>query len=760
MHREFIKYIFIASLILYGSFLFSQEKLKTEANADLAEYTNKEGLPTTNIAKIAQSRDGFIWISGIEGTYRFNGYEFEEVGAEIDLPKMQNMYYDSVTDVLYFASPKKFIKMEGKDYKVYTEKEGYKINGLDGQEITFLDADSKGRLWIGSVTQWVDKKNNGGLTKFENGEFTVYDSTNFPLDNATGLIQTPYSDIIFTSFGHNTQTREGSYIALYKDGKFQRIDESLDISLQGANVFGKNNVNSVDKDGNTWLAFPGFRNTGKSQTNSGLLMYDGTKFHQYKDLAKIIGEDHYPVEVYYSPVMDKLYMTTFSLNSEFYNGKNNTIYEYDKGEWKSTDILEQIYPIKDLKSGVVIRDYQFNGAFFQSGNKYFPELLNLPSASSTKSSTYKDQLFYFTNDKWEKFDAFNATNIYEISNGVLMTDNRGFGIYYPNASRMLTEKDGLLKNNSFIPSMYTDRKGIVWISFSYTDLPAYAGTAATGINVWDGNKLRALTEKDGLASNITFHTFQDSKDRILIATSKGITMVREITNIGGEHIFKLNNIPDSGGKHYNTSSILETNNGDIYAWKNYVRPSENDLNEAHYYLGKLEGDRFVKIESPFGEEENNKKYQVFDLQEDNNGMLWFTGLFSDDLKDISSTPSRIMIYNGKTWKVPPKSWNVPSDQLHYVGKLDSGMYFLTVGGFYVFNWEKFIDLSDSVNVNADFRILKGASVAGTLTHIQADDKLYIRLRRKGLVIFDGTHLDFYTKKEGLPTANILKSGYG
>ena len=82
------------------------------------------------------------------------------------------------------------------------------------------------------------------------------------------------------------------------------------------------------------------------------------------------------------------------------------------------------------------------------------------------------------------------------------------------------------------------------------------------------------------------------------------------------------------------------------------------------------------------------------------------------------------------------------------------MYFLTVGGFYVFNGNNFVNLSDSVNENADFRILKGASVAGTKTDIQAGGRLYIRLRNRGLVIYDGTNLKFYTKKDGLPSSNL------
>ncbi len=113
-----------------------------------------------------------------------------------------------------------------------------------------------------------------------------------------------------------------------------------------------------------------------------------------------------------------------------------------------------------------------------------------------------------------------------------------------------------------------------------------------------------------------------------------------------------------------------------------------------------------------------------------------------------------MVYDGKSWANAPDTWEVPEDQLHYVGTLDNGMYYLTVNGFYNFDGKKFVNLIDSVDANADFRLLKGASVAGTKTDNQADGKLYIRLRNRGLVIFDGINLNFYTKKDGLPSANL------
>ncbi len=748
------KYLMLFIFFVFSSLALSQQKQKTEANADLIEYTNKEGLPSTNIANIIQTKDGFIWLSGIEGTYRFNGYEFEEVGTDIELPSMQRMYYDSTKNVMYFASPKKFITFDGKEFKVYTENEGYTIKGSSGQVISFIRSDSKGRIWIGSETPFVDKKNNGGLAYFENDKFSVFDSTNFPLDNATDFIETPYGDLIFNSSGHNTRTFEGAYIALYKNGKFARVDESMGITLRGAMFLPDPLRSSIDKGGNTWIAFNGGSFVIETANNLGVLMYDGNKFYQFTDIMKQLKSDQRPLQVYYSKQLNKLFLSTFIFDGELFNTNNNIIYEFDNGRWKTSDILKGLTDFKELKSGKTINDFRFTRAAFTKPNKYFPEFLVFPGTIEDQSSKYPDQMFSLGSGKVNKFDALNGYYGTEIDDGVLLNTSSGFGIYYPNYSRMLTKQDGLLLTKGGIPNLYTDNDGFVWLSYSYSEIPDYARTENVGLNVWDGNKLRTITEEDGLSGNISFATYQDSQKRIWIATSKGVTMVNKILNSDEERILKLKSIPEENGKPYNTSNIFETSNGDIYAWENYVRPAADKLVESDYYLGKFDGEKFVKIKSPFSNSDNNNKYRLFNLLEDNDGRIWFIGIFAETIKDISTAHSKIMLYDGKSWTTPPESWNVPSEQLRYVGKLKNGMYFLTVGGFYGFNGKSFVNLIDSVNANADFRILKGASVAGTKTDIQAGDNLYIRLRGRGLVIFDGTNLQFYTKKDGLPSAEL------
>ncbi|MBK7380171.1 MAG: hypothetical protein IPJ03_14430 [Ignavibacteriales bacterium] len=62
-------------------------------------------------------------------------------------------------------------------------------------------------------------------------------------------------------------------------------------------------------------------------------------------------------------------------------------------------------------------------------------------------------------------------------------------------------------------------------------------------------------------------------------------------------------------------------------------------------------------------------------------VLWY---FSDNIKDITSAQSKVMLYDGKSWTKPPKSWNIPSEQLHYVGNLKKWDVLLNGWGDFMF----------------------------------------------------------------------------
>jgi serine phosphatase RsbU (regulator of sigma subunit) len=266
-------------------------------------------------------------------------------------------------------------------------------------------------------------------------------------------------------------------------------------------------------------------------------------------------------------------------------------------------------------------------------------------------------------------------------------------------------------------------------------------------------QLSILLEKDGLSGNATFNTFHDSKNRIWIPTTKGVTLCREIQNSKGEWLFKFEKIHGNTSDNYNATNLLETSKGEIYAWQTAVGLTFGDF-KPDFYLGRFDGEKFIEIPSPFEDKLRMMNSQFFELRESPDGNLLLEGLFTNELSELPTARSYIMVYKDRQWSKAPDKWKIPEEQLHYVGTLDNGMYYLTVNGFYNFNGNEFINLIDSVDANANFQLLKGASVAGTKTDNQADGKLFIRLRNRGLVIFDGTNLNFYTKKDGLPSANL------
>ena len=597
---------------------------------------------------------------------------------------------------------------------------------------------------------------NGGLTRFENGKFTVYDSTSFPLHNATGFIETPYGDIIFGSSGRNTQNAQEAYIALYKGNKFERIDESKGINLVNPVLRTDPYDSPFDDEGNTWVAFSGLFDfvADDKGIRSGVLKYDGTRFIQYPGLEKYLKATLTIGSVFFHKETGKIFATSLSSAPRSYSINNVDIFEFRNGRWFPSDIYREIGRLRNLRSGEVISDFSYTDTWFYSNGKTLPSGFHFNTGGTVGSSANPGQYYTYNKGKWEKYDAVPGNPELDLHKGLLISNSKGIGFYHPEESRILKEKDGLASTNVGIPNFYVDRNQIIWMSYSYSELPTYAEFNDHGINLWDGKQLRSYTTKDGLTSNTTFNYMHDNQERLWLGTSKGAMLIREFKNTRGDWVFKFKAVFCGDDPEQGVTSFIETKKGEIYAWQNYVRPAYGEMEAEKFFLGRYNGEKFVSIPSPFSESFNNKKYQMVHLREDKKGRLWLEGRSADLIQELTSVKNEILIFDGNKWNIPPESWGIPNEQLYFVGELDNGAYYLTVGHFYKFDGERFIDLSDSVSTDADYRVLKGASVTGTKTEIQVDDWLYIRLRNRGLVVFNGTKLKYYTPKEGFFATDI------
>lgn len=753
MKSNYIKNIVLISALLFVN-VNAQNKIKTSQNSDIIEYRSKDGLPSNNFTSAAQTKDGYIWLSGPEGTFRFDGYEFAYIGKELGIPEMQAVFYDSSKDMLYFASPEKFASFDGSKFTAYDHSSGYALKDNPGQVISFVKKDSKGTIWIGSYTPFVDRSFNGSLINFRNNKFTTFDSLSFPLHNASNFLETPFGDLIFTSFGRNTQNGDGAYIALYKNDRFTKIDSAYGFNYYNA-IIEDEYSSYIDLNGNTYIPFSGNLDLENENTNkgSGVLIYDGENFKSLPGLENKIAKGNYVGSVFCDNENKKVYANIYRFAAEKISKSDNTIFEINNNKWDPSEILKEIY-LNAGNDAFKLLNFSYNFSRFQKSSNQFPFSLIFGSVGISQSSSDVTQFFTVKNNKWEKYDAFIGNTIINLNNGVLLATAKGIGFYSKNNSILLTKKDGLLYPETTIPQLYTDKNGLVWIINSYSDIPTYISLSSVGINVWDGNKLRTITIKDGLKSNITFEPLQDSNMRIWIPTDKGITQIREIRNSDGEWIFKLKNYNLKSGEDYNVSTVLETEKKELYVYQNYVRPQYSSVPNADFFLGKIVDNNIEEIKSPFSKELQSLPYQLFSLRAAKNGHLWLAGHFANNIEKLSSVKTELKIFDGTNWIDPPKDWNVPNQKLHFVGELDNGAFYLTAGHFYNFNGREFIELSDSIDQFANYSILKGASVSGTQTNIQVGNYLYIRLRNRGLAIFDGKNLNYYTPRNSIIPTDI------
>ena len=492
------KSIILIHILLFSIFFLStslaQQRYKSEANADVITYTVKEGLPVSKIASVSQTADGYVWISGLEGTVRFNGYEFQEPGKEYGLPDMQFNYYDSVSNTIYFASTDKFIILKDNKFQLFTKKDGYQTSGLPGRNVSFIKKDSKNRIWIGTSTVYIDADHNGSLTVFENGKFTLLDSTKFPLHNATDMFETPYGDLIFFSDGKNTNTNNEAYIALYKDGNFQKIDKSKGVNFCGS-IFLYNKVTPVvDGKGNTWIPFIGSGTNSKLNSGtSGVLMYDGKDFHSYTGLQKYLVGNTRVISVLYLEKDKNMYATIADLNGVVYSKGAGILLKLVNNRWEEVDLYRDIGDITNLATKEKIFDFKYTFAKLIPGNEIFPDLLSIGVLEETGISVYNEQYFYF-DDGWKKYDGFKGFPITTIKDAAFIRNPLGFSLYVPNKSILLNENDGITDIENLYPFMYSDKNGIVWIYYSNTGLPPDFVVGHLGINAWDGNDFTKLQQ--------------------------------------------------------------------------------------------------------------------------------------------------------------------------------------------------------------------------------------------------------------------------
>jgi ligand-binding sensor domain-containing protein/signal transduction histidine kinase len=171
-------------------------------------WQREQGLPENYVRAMAQTRDGYLWVGSDDGVSRFDGVSFFSLGLQ---------------------------------------------EGFQSEPVKVLLGDSRGALWIGSVS--------GGLNRWQGGKLSKFTTRDgLPSDSITALAEDGAGRIwVGTQAG----------LAVFQDGRLT--------SLSGAGIISGRPITTLfsDRKGTMWVGAAGI----------GVFSYHGSEFVQLRDPA-------------------------------------------------------------------------------------------------------------------------------------------------------------------------------------------------------------------------------------------------------------------------------------------------------------------------------------------------------------------------------------------------------------------------------------------------------------------------------------------
>jgi PAS domain S-box-containing protein len=481
-------------------------------------YTNYNvvsGLPSNQINKIHQDRNGRLWVATMNGVCKFDGKAFtkiDEVNILNNNP-VKSIFEDHSGNLWFGTIRKGLVKYSGTGFSYFTTNEG-----LLSDIVNAVCEDKQGNIWIGT---------SEGLCEYDGKQFTNYTV-------AKGLVNNNIFDLLQDSKGRIWIATIGG-VSMFDGTRFTNY--TLDEGLVSNIVY----CIRETREGKIWFG-----------TYEGVSVFDGSNFKNYT-LA-----DGLPNERVEDLTQDK-------------NG-NIWIGTYGGGLAK-IDNKESIVPIK-LKDGVnnniiksIIEDREgnywlgtWNGIYKYNGDRFISYTLEDGLSNNNILSVYADA----SNRIWfgtlaggvniydgATFSNLNAENglksntiwsIYQDKEGYFwFGTTNGPSRYNPSSHRLESLFPEL--ENQIIYTILQDHKKNL-----------YFGTDK-GIYKFDGASFTRIGAGEGLVNDKVRVLFEDQQGKIWIGTQKGIYFMEGNRAYSFDEAYKLPKAP--------ITSIIKDNFGNI-----------------------------------------------------------------------------------------------------------------------------------------------------------------------------------------------------
>jgi signal transduction histidine kinase/ligand-binding sensor domain-containing protein len=553
--------------------------LALEPNKAITQYVHrvwqvKDGLPINTVNKIAQDKDGYLWLATYQGIARFDGRRIV-IFEQKNVPALKtNLIHVNTTasdgSVWFGTEGGGAVRLRGGVYETLTTE-----NGLAGDDVKAIYEARDGSLWFGTVKK--------GLSRYKDGTFTNYINDELAGVSVWNFAETP-------------------------DGSLWIGTDRLPLRLQNEQfrVYGKTDgltlqssaAMKVDKQGKLWIGGNGGLNVWQNET--------------FSDYSKAVGFDGSTVMTIFEDSDESLWIGTADKGIIRY--RNGQTEKFQSSDGLSSDIITHIYEDRegtlwvatesgglhqifngnvtaistqqglanDSLGGLIETDEGmwithnkglsriFEGEITNlSVGKELPEqtgwVLGVPANSGFWITTAGQDLLRYFNGKFQKFSSkegipnYNAASIIEDSRNYLWMGTAG-GLFRwrGEEKKLFTKQDGLSDNS--VQAVLESKNGLIWV-----------GTI-NGLQSFDGEKFTTYTLANGLPDNKIRTLHEDESGTLWIATNGGLARMSSDNRIAS---FTVQNGLQNNSLH----ALLSDKHGNLWMSSNtgISRVSKNDL---------------------------------------------------------------------------------------------------------------------------------------------------------------------------------------
>ncbi len=551
-----LRLVLLAILHFCSITLFAQYRFDT--------WTTDNGLPQNSVYAILQTRDGYLWLTTLDGLVRYDGIRFtvfDKGSAKgIRSNRFTTLFEDRNSNLWIGTEDGGVLRYHHGTFTTYST-----ADGLPHPHIISFREDLEGNLLIltkRGIIKWRDEKfipyspqanenqadfiyvdrsgslwyvDRAGLHCIKNGKLIDY-------TNRDGVSSNKIINIFADSKGNYwIGTRDAGLIRL-QDGVARRFTERDGLPDQSAKPV------CEDRDGNIWIV-----------TNKGLCIYNGGKFTVLTTAQGLSSN-------YVATVMEDREGVLWLgyLDGGISRITKQAVRTYSRADGLLSD---NIYPIIEDRSGAVwiggnaLSKYNngtFRGVFDEQGkpiiatalcedkqgrlwigdwhgaayieNHKFVRVGDRPGIVAPVFAIHQDRagnLWFATGDGVYCYKD-GKTISYKTSEGLANNDvkaileDRADNLWfatYGGLSRFkdgsftnFTESDGLASNR--VRSLYEDADGTLWI-----------GTYDGGLSRFKDGKLATITSNDGLFNNGVFQILEDRRGNFWMSCNRGIYRV-------------------------------------------------------------------------------------------------------------------------------------------------------------------------------------------------------------------------------------------